>query len=188
MTLSLLVHLWPWSMRSRPYWALSSSSMILVSSSISWIGNSQVNIRSTIESETICIEAPRWLWIFGVKAYTHPDEFESYSCSRWMSAFAWHQALHEFDWSTLVLNHYKAEHHICCSCSQPFLHAPWDSYLQTAHHLLIYIKSTLSLGLFFYVDSSMQIRGFADADWATCPDTRRSITSFCMFIDDSLIS
>lgn len=59
-----------------------------------------------------------------------------------------------------------------------FLAAPRDKHLQAAHRVLQYIKEAPRQGLFLPTNSKMQLKSLADADWATCPDTRRSVTGF----------
>ena len=62
------------------------------------------------------------------------------------------------------------------------------THFQAVRRMLRYLKSCPSKGLFFHRDSPIQLIGFSDADWGCCVDTRRSITGYCFFIGQSLIS
>ncbi|KAL0456195.1 UNVERIFIED_CONTAM: Retrovirus-related Pol polyprotein from transposon TNT 1-94 [Sesamum latifolium] len=58
-----------------------------------------------------------------------------------------------------------------------FLLHPCDRHWAAALHLVRYLKGTAQTGLFFPSASSLDVRAFCDADWGSCPDTRRSIFS-----------
>lgn len=69
-----------------------------------------------------------------------------------------------------------------------FSSAPRTSHLGAVYKVLQYIKGTVGQGLFYSAHSDLTLKGFADADWAACVDSRRSTTGFTMFVGDSLIS
>ncbi|XP_022856027.1 uncharacterized protein LOC111377196, partial [Olea europaea var. sylvestris] len=54
-------------------------------------------------------------------------------------------------------------------------------HLNAIHHLLQYLKATPGQGLLFLAQSSFQLRAFADADWGSYLDIRKSVTEFCTF-------
>jgi hypothetical protein len=69
-----------------------------------------------------------------------------------------------------------------------FMAQPRVPHTQAATRVIRYLKGALALGLFFSVASISKISAYSDSDWATCPNTCRSITSFCVFVGKALIS
>ncbi|CAN1253632.1 Retrovirus-related Pol polyprotein from transposon RE2 [Linum perenne] len=69
-----------------------------------------------------------------------------------------------------------------------FQSKPTNVHRQVAYKVIRYLRSAPGQGLFFSRDSSLQMVGYCDSDWASCTDTRRSTSGFCLFIGRSLVS
>jgi hypothetical protein len=69
-----------------------------------------------------------------------------------------------------------------------FLHKPTATHYHAACRVVRYLKHNPGRGLMFPRSSELQILGYSDADWAGCIDTRKSISGYCFFIGNSLVS
>ncbi|KAK9108026.1 hypothetical protein Syun_024037 [Stephania yunnanensis] len=69
-----------------------------------------------------------------------------------------------------------------------FMQTPTHIHLAAVRRIICYLQGTSDRGLFFHVGTSIRLVAYSDADWAGCSDTRRSITGWCMFVGDSLVS
>ncbi|XP_058742208.1 uncharacterized mitochondrial protein AtMg00810-like [Vicia villosa] len=69
-----------------------------------------------------------------------------------------------------------------------FMHTPRHLHLNAVRRIIRYLKGTSNRGLFFPSNLSLTLLAYSDADWAGCPDTRRSVSGWCMFLGSALIS
>ena len=68
------------------------------------------------------------------------------------------------------------------------MHDPWVPHYNHVKRILRYLKGTLNHGLHLNNSSPNSLTAYSDADWAGCPDTRRSTSGFCVFLGNNLIS
>jgi hypothetical protein len=69
-----------------------------------------------------------------------------------------------------------------------YMHAPRDIHLAALKRILWYISGTLHLGLHLCPSSIDALVVYSDADWARCPNTRKSTSGYAVFLGDNLIS
>ena len=60
--------------------------------------------------------------------------------------------------------------------------------MKAATRILQYIKGTLGQGVFFPTSSDLHLKAYCDVDWVGCLDTRKSLTGYCVFLSDALVS
>jgi hypothetical protein len=68
------------------------------------------------------------------------------------------------------------------------MHDPRDPHLTALKRLLRYLRGTVDYGLLLHRSSSAELVVYTDADWAGCPDTRRSTSGYAVFLGGNLVS
>ena len=69
-----------------------------------------------------------------------------------------------------------------------FLDQPREPHVIVVNRILQYVKASPGKGIFFPSNSNLQFKSFCDVDWVGYPNTRKSLTSYSMFLGDSLVS
>ena len=79
-----------------------------------------------------------------------------------------------------------------------FMHSPTTNHWTAVKRILRYLRGTSGYGLLIqrnsgsllhaYTDASFNLRAFSDADWAGCPDDRRSTGGFAIYLGSNLVS
>jgi len=69
-----------------------------------------------------------------------------------------------------------------------FMHDPREPHLAAMKRILRYLQGSQDLGLHLSRSAPDTLTVYSDADWAGCPDTRRSTSGFAVFLGDNLIS
>jgi hypothetical protein len=68
------------------------------------------------------------------------------------------------------------------------MHDPRKPHLTAMKRILHYLQGTSDYGLLLRRSSSSDLIVYTDADWVGCPDTRRSMSGYAVFLGDNLVS
>jgi hypothetical protein len=68
------------------------------------------------------------------------------------------------------------------------MHDPRESHLTAMKCILRYLRGMPDYGLLLRRSRSTYLAVYTDADWAGCPDTRRSTSGYAVFLGDNLVS
>ena len=69
-----------------------------------------------------------------------------------------------------------------------FMHDPREPHLSMIKRILHYLKGTLSFSLHIGVGPIQSLVAYSDANWAACPNSRRSTSGYSVYLGDNLIS
>jgi hypothetical protein len=68
------------------------------------------------------------------------------------------------------------------------MHDPREPHLTALKRVLRYLQGTPDFGLRLRHSATIELIVYTDADWAGCPDTRRSTSGYAVFLGDNLVS
>ena len=66
--------------------------------------------------------------------------------------------------------------------------APRIPHLTTAYHVLRYLAGSSDLVVLLSNSPDFSLHGYCDSDWASCADSRRSVSGFVLFLGGCPIS
>jgi len=74
-----------------------------------------------------------------------------------------------------------------CMCARDQSN-PKESHLSVVKRIMRYLLGTINLGLWYPKNSSYNLVGYSDSDFARCKTDRKSTSGTCHFIGSALVS
>jgi hypothetical protein len=68
------------------------------------------------------------------------------------------------------------------------MHTPREPHLTALKRILRYLRGSIDYGLLLRPSPMSELVVYTDADWASCPKTCRSTSSYAVFLGTNLIS
>nr|GEZ40676.1 ribonuclease H-like domain-containing protein [Tanacetum cinerariifolium] len=103
----------------------------------------------------------------------------------WVKITSYHRLVGKLIYQTLT----RPDISYVVHCLSQHIHAPLKPHFDIALILLKYLKLAPGFGVQFVKrHSGFDIKAFSDSDWAKCPVTRRSVSGYCVFVNDCLVS
>nr|GEY26441.1 uncharacterized mitochondrial protein AtMg00810-like [Tanacetum cinerariifolium] len=75
--------------------------------------------------------------------------------------------------------------HATCLCAR-YQAKPTEKHLKEVKRIFRYLQGTVNMGLWYTKDSSFELTGFSDADYAGCKDTFKSTSGGAQFLGEKL--
>ena len=69
-----------------------------------------------------------------------------------------------------------------------FMQAPTTTHYTDAFRVLRYLKNYPGQGVLLSAKSAPFLNVYCDSDWGRCPDSRKSVTGYCILLGDSPVS
>ncbi|XP_022004171.1 uncharacterized mitochondrial protein AtMg00810-like [Helianthus annuus] len=69
-----------------------------------------------------------------------------------------------------------------------YMHAPKVDHWNALKRIIRYLQGTSSHGLTIGTSADFSLRAYTVADWAGCPDTRRSTSGYCVYLGPNIVS
>lgn len=69
-----------------------------------------------------------------------------------------------------------------------FMNTPTEEHLQAGHKILRYLKNAPAQGLYYPASQTLTLTAYCDADWGSCPITRRVCNCYAILLGKSLVS